>query len=72
MNINDGNIDCNVYISSMTRISPLEDQNFPQGEISPRLGTTDLRGLLLRGVRGEGGRGRKGEGKVERKGNLKG
>jgi len=36
----DCNIDCNIFISSMTRISPLEDQNFPQGEISPRLGTT--------------------------------
>jgi len=40
MNINEGNIDGNICISSTTRISPLEDQNFPQGEIPPRLGTT--------------------------------
>jgi len=36
MNINEGNIDCNIYISSTTRISPLEDQNFsPGGKFPP-------------------------------------
>jgi len=33
MNINEDNIDCNIYISSTIRISPLEDQNFLPGEI---------------------------------------
>ena len=36
MNINEGNIDWNIYISSTTRISPLEDQKFPpRGKFPP-------------------------------------
>jgi len=38
MNINEGNIDCTIYISSTTRISPLEDQNFPLGGNFPPVG----------------------------------
>jgi len=38
MNINEGNIDCNIYISSTTRISPPGGG----GGILPRMGTTAL------------------------------
>ena len=38
MNINEGNIGYNIYISSTTRISPLEDQNFPPGGNFPPVG----------------------------------